>query len=210
MTIPFSILILTLNEEENLHRCLSVLDQCDDVVVLDSFSTDNTSIIAQKHQVRFYQREFDNYARQRNYGLSDISYKHKWLLMVDADEIVPTELIQEIVKVIEDKQASKNLYCMRRKDHFLGKWIKRSSGYPTWFGRLMKIGCVRVEREINEEYVTEGGVGYLENHLLHFPLIRDFQHGWKSIIVIQQWRQNSLLREVLHYLHSRRFSPIIL
>ena len=96
MNANISVLILTLNEEKNLANCLESLRWCDDVVVLDSFSIDNTKTIAQKYGAGFFQRKFDNYANQRNYGLSDIVYKHPWILMVDADEIVPPELVHEI------------------------------------------------------------------------------------------------------------------
>lgn len=171
--MPISILILTLNEEKNLARCLPSLSWCGDVVILDSFSTDNTQQLAKEHGVRFFQRCFDNYAAQRNFGLNEITYKNDWLLMVDADEVVPLELVTEVNRVVEN-QADNTIFRMRRKDHLLGQWIKRSSGYPTWFGRLLKIGSVRVERAINEEYVTDGGVGYLENHLLHYPFNKGF------------------------------------
>jgi glycosyltransferase involved in cell wall biosynthesis len=167
MTI--SVLILTLNEEDNLPLCLSSLAWCDDVVILDSYSDDHTEKISIKAKARFFQRQFDNYAAQRNYGLNSISYKYDWLLMVDADETVPVELVEEMRNAIEHDDTDTTIYRMRRKDHFLGKWIKRSSGYPTWFGRLVKIGEVQVEREINEEYVTDGKIDFLQEHLFHYP-----------------------------------------
>jgi glycosyltransferase involved in cell wall biosynthesis len=174
MNTQVSVLILTLNEQLNLPRCLESLDWCDDIVVLDSFSTDDTKEIAQNHGVRVFYRKFDNYASQRNFGLNDIEYRHDWLLMVDADEVVPEELVNEIERVLREDISSKTLYRMRRKDHLMGKWIKHSSGYPTWFGRLLKIGSVKVERTINEEYITDGDVGYLENHLHHYPFNKGF------------------------------------
>lgn len=164
-----SVLILTLNEEKNLPVCLPSLKWCDDVVVLDSYSEDTTEELAIAAGARFVQRKFDNYAAQRNYGLNDVDYKHDWLLMVDADEAVPAELVTEMQDILKGAAPRTTIYRMRRKDHFLGKWIKHSSGYPTWFGRLIKIGSVRVEREINEEYVTDGVVGYLQEHLHHYP-----------------------------------------
>jgi glycosyltransferase involved in cell wall biosynthesis len=170
----FSVIILTLNEQDNLDNCLSALQNCNDIVILDSFSTDRTEEISRAYGARFFQRRFDNYAAQRNYGLNEITYKHGWLLMVDADEVVPPELIAEMQRVVENKGDDNTIFRMRRKDHFLGQWIKRSSGYPTWFGRLLKIGFVRVERAINEEYVTDGEVGYLENHLYHYPFNKGF------------------------------------
>ncbi|MCP3932536.1 MAG: glycosyltransferase family 2 protein [Bacteroidetes bacterium] len=163
-----SVLILTLNEEKNLPVCLPSLSWCDDVVVLDSFSTDQTQQIATRAGVRFFQRRFDNYAAQRTYGLNEIAYQHPWLLMVDADEIWPEELIKEIEIEITKQENKICLYRFRRKDFFMGQWLKRSTGYPTWTGRLLKLGHVKVERNINEEYNTCGQVGFLKGHYHHF------------------------------------------
>lgn len=174
MTTNISVLILTLNEEANLLRCLESLKWWDDIVVLDSFSTDKTVAIARQHGVQVVQRKFDNYAAQRNFGLHEIRYANPWVLMVDADEVVSPELAQEIRQVLRSGDVDTFLYRMRRKDFFLGKWIRRSSGYPTWFGRLVKIGHVRVERAINEEYVTDGQIGYLKGHLYHYPFNKGF------------------------------------
>ena len=123
-----SLLILTLNEECNLRRCLDSLTWCDDIVVLDSFSTDATESIAGDYHCRFVQRVFDNYAAQRRFGLNDITYKHPWVLMVDADEILTKELYQEIQTTVTNCGDDIVLFRFRRKDHFLGKWIKHSSG----------------------------------------------------------------------------------
>ena len=157
-----SALILSLNEDINLPNCLESLSWCDDIVVLDSYSTDRTEEIARSAGARFIQRKFDNYARHLNFGLSEIEYKHTWVLMVDAYEVVTPELAQEMgIKLVKDDDEM-CLFRVRRKDFFMGKWIRHSSGYPTWFGRLLKIGHVHVERAINEEYHTYGKVGYLQ------------------------------------------------
>ena len=170
-------LILTLNEESNLRRCLDSLSWCDDVVVLDSNSADRTVHIANEYGVRFIERPFDDYANQRNYGLNDIQYKNPWVLMVDADEEVSPDLASEIKLVLDHVKPEICLYRMRRKDYFFNKWIRHSSGYPTWFGRLARVGHVRVERAINEEYHTDGEIAYLEHHLLHYPFNKGF-HAW--------------------------------
>lgn len=169
-----SVLILTLNEEVNLPLCLGSLAWCDDVVILDSYSTDRTQEIAEAAGVRFIQRTFDNYASQRNYGLNEVEYKNSWVFMVDADELIPDDLVKELRSIIKKGNDDINLYRLRRKDFFLGKWIKHSSGYPTWFGRLLKVGHVRVERAINEEYVTDGKIGLLDSHLYHYPFNKGF------------------------------------
>ena len=89
--------------------------------------------------------------------------------MLDADERVDEEFVHELRSVVEQAENPITLYRMRRKDMFMGRWLKRSSGYPTWFGRVFRKGSVRVERAINEEYYTDGEVGLLDSHLLHFP-----------------------------------------
>lgn len=82
----FSILILTLNEESNISDCIDSVAWCDDVDVLDSFSSDRTCEIAKAKGARVYQREFDNFGRQRIFALDKISYKYQWLFHLDADE----------------------------------------------------------------------------------------------------------------------------
>jgi glycosyltransferase involved in cell wall biosynthesis len=167
--MPISILILSLNEEVNLAACLDSCSWCDDVVVLDSFSNDGTQDIAAAGGARFLQRRFDNYAAQRNAGLTEVSYKHPWVLMLDADERIPADLAEEMQRAVAAADPGTALFRMRRKDFFMGRWLRRSSGYPTWFGRLVRLGRVRVEREINEEYLADGKVLHLKSHLFHYP-----------------------------------------
>jgi glycosyltransferase involved in cell wall biosynthesis len=164
-----SILILTLNEEINIAECIDSCAWSDDIVVFDSMSTDRTCEIAAGKGARVCQRQFDNYAAQRNAALTSVTYMNPWVLMVDADERVPQDLAAEIARCVASVASDIAMFRMRRKDFFLGKWLKRSSGYPTWFGRLVRIGSVRVEREYNEEYIADGRVEHLQAHLEHLP-----------------------------------------
>jgi len=166
-----SVIILTSNEEINIGGCLESLSWADDVVVLDSLSCDRTVAIAEEYGARVIKRRFDGYASQRNFGLQ-LEFKYDWILMIDADERICPDLHKEIVEEVNRKDNPICLYRVRRKDHFFGKWIKHSSGYPTWFGRVFRKGCVTVEREINEEYHTNGEVGFLHEHLTHYPFNR--------------------------------------
>ena len=163
-----SILILTFNEEINLPCCLESISWSDDIVVFDSYSTDQTVEIAKKAGVRVFQRRFENYAAQRNAALTEVKYKYPWVLMVDADERWPQEVFNEIQKVVSNSQDT-SLYHFLRKDMFMGRWLKRSAGYPTWAGRLVKLGEVSVQREINEEYWTAGKKGFMKSHFIHYP-----------------------------------------
>jgi glycosyltransferase involved in cell wall biosynthesis len=164
-----SVLILTLNEEINLVECIDSCAWSDDIVVFDSFSTDRTCEIAAAKAVRFVQRKFDNYAAQRNAALTQVPYKHPWVLMVDADERTPMDLVREMTAAVAMADSDVALFRMRRKDYFLGRWLRRSSGYPSWFGRLVRVGRVRVEREVNEEYIADGKIAHLGAHLHHYP-----------------------------------------
>ncbi|HEY2679117.1 MAG TPA: glycosyltransferase family 2 protein [Steroidobacteraceae bacterium] len=166
-----SVLILTLNEEANIGECIDSCAWTDDIVVLDSLSQDRTREIALARGARVVERAFDNYAAQRNAALG-IPYKHSWVLMVDADERVPQDLATEIAARVAGADPETVQFRMRRKDFFMGRWLRRSSGYPTWFGRLMRIGRVRVEREVNEEYVGDGTALHLDAHLHHYPFNR--------------------------------------
>ena len=161
-------LILTLNEENILAKCLNSLDFVDEILVFDSFSTDKTVNIAKSFKARVVQRTFDNYSNQRNAALSYVNPDSRWVLMIDADEIVEEDLKNEIIYVT-NLENNISLYSVRRKDMFREKWLKYSSGYPTWFPRLFKNNTVTVHREINEEYITTGDQSRLKNHLIHFP-----------------------------------------
>jgi len=169
-------MILTFNEEANLPRCLASLKWCDDIVVIDSYSSDRTEQIALKHGARVIHHNFDGFANQRNFGLREISYKHSWALMLDADEEVPDPLAREMALQVTACAPETCLFKMRRKDYLLGRWIKRSSGYPTWFARLVRVGRVSgVQSGHGEEYYTDGSVGLLENCLYHYPFNKGFQ-----------------------------------
>ncbi|MDO8550050.1 MAG: glycosyltransferase family 2 protein [Ignavibacteria bacterium] len=172
----YSVVILTYNEVVNIGECLNSIKHSNDIVILDSYSTDNTLTIADKYRVRVYRRKFDNYASQRNYALNEIEYKNRWLLMLDADERLTEDFEQELLSELNGISGKVSLIRFRRKDFLLGKWLKRSSGYPTWFGRILKIGSVRIEREINEEYHTEGDVKFLKEHILHFPFNKGLEY----------------------------------
>jgi glycosyltransferase involved in cell wall biosynthesis len=169
-----SVLILTLNEEANLPYCFDKLAWCDDVVVLDSFSNDATGKIAGDRGARFYQREFDDFASQRNYGLHEIDYRHDWVLMLDADEEVTPELVEEMNQAVRSAGEDYAIFRMRRKDFLFGQWMRRCNAYPTWFGRLVRPESVEVVRAVNEEFHANGQVGQLDGHLLHYSYAGGF------------------------------------
>lgn len=194
-----SVLILTFNEEVNLPDCLASVAWSDDLVVFDSFSSDRTIEIARASGARVVQRLFDNYAAQRNAALNEVSYRHPWVLMLDADERVTPALSREIETVLARASKDMGLFRVRRQDFFLGHWFKHSSGYPTWFGRLIRVGRVTIHREINEEYYTDGKVGFLSEHVVHYPFNKGIAHWYERHNRYSSMEASALVREVEGY-----------
>jgi glycosyltransferase involved in cell wall biosynthesis len=193
--VSVSVLILTLNEEINIPDCLKSVSWSDDIVVFDSYSSDHTVEIAKKFGARVIQRKFDNYASQKNAALTEVKYKYPWVLLVDADERWLQEIFIEIQSAIE-KNGDITLYHFRRKDMWQGRWLKRCTGYPTWFGRLVKLGKVSVKREINEEYHTIGEKGYLKSHFIHFPFTKGITFWFERHNRYSSMEAEALIREM--------------
>lgn len=98
-----------------------------------------------------------------------------------------------------------SLFHVRRKDYWFERWLRRSSGYPTWFGRLIRVGRVKVEREINERYVADGESGFLKEHLLHYPFNKGITHwiarhnqysSMEAVALAEERRQKVLVRRL--------------
>jgi glycosyltransferase involved in cell wall biosynthesis len=166
--IPVSVLILTLNEADNIMRCIRSLSWCDDIVVLDSFSTDGTVERARECGARVYQREFDNFAGQRNHALDQVDFKHDWILHLDADEVVTPALAQEMAAKIKDPRIA--AYRLASKLMFKGKWLRFSGMYPCYQVRLGRKDRLRFEQvgHGQRETVDCGAVGTLEEPYVHY------------------------------------------
>jgi len=104
--MPASVFIQTLNEEQNLPRCLRSVSWSDDIVVLDSFSSDQTLDIAKRSGARVFQRKYDGRANNQNWAVENIDFKYPWVWYVDADEVTTPELAREIQAVTSDVMRS--------------------------------------------------------------------------------------------------------
>lgn len=155
MAANFSILILTRNEAENLPGCLKSVAWSDDVVVLDSYSTDQTTTVAATHGAKVFQRDFDDFAGQRNFALDQIPFKHRWVFHLDADERFNEELRLECERVIQEDLFS--AFFVPNRIIFLGRWIRYCTRYPYPQVRLLKIG---------EAWFAKAGHGQREDRAL--------------------------------------------
>ena len=167
-----SVMILTLNEETNLRECLASLAWSDDIVVFDSFSTDQTCAIAEAAGARVVQRKFDNWSAHQNWAVTNIGFKHPWVLYMDADERCTAELRAEVLASARAGSAHA-AYRIRRKDYFMGRWLKHAQLYPTWLVRLFRPEKIRYERLVNPVATVDGSIGELSGHIDHYP----FSHG---------------------------------
>jgi len=161
-----SVMIFTLNEETNLPNCLDSLNWCDDVIVVDSFSTDTTKQIAEQRNVRYFSNVFEGFGTQRNWALDNIDTKYSWILILDADERVPLELVEEMSKKIVEVDGPV-AYRVRRRFYMWGRWLRRSGLYPTWVVRLVKKGSIRYANAGHAETQSvKGEMGALESDLI--------------------------------------------
>jgi len=163
---------LTLNEEINIAACLAALSWCDDVVVLDSFSTDQTRAIAESHGARVVCRTFDNWSAHQNWAVTNIPFCNPWVLYLDADERCDAGLREEILQRAR-ADAPESAFRVRRKDIFMGRWLKHAQLYPTWLVRVFRPQRIRYERLVNPVALVDGPTGELSGHITHYP----FSHG---------------------------------
>lgn len=127
MQIQLSVVIITFNEEKNIRRCLdSVKAIADDIVVVDSFSTDNTRVICEEREVRFIEHAFDGHIEQKNWAITQAKYPY--VLSLDADEALTPQLTQAIQKIKSNWEHDG--YVFNRLTNFCGAWIKHCGWYP--------------------------------------------------------------------------------
>ena len=165
--IPITVIIFTLNEEIHLPSCFNSLTWCDDIIVVDSFSTDNTETLCQSHGARFFQNKFTGFGQQRNWALDNTSPKYAWILILDADERVTPALVDEMATVASRDPEGIGAYRLRRRFYMWGQWLRYSSLYPSWVVRFIHIDRVRyINRGHAESQDVRGEVKDLAHDLI--------------------------------------------
>lgn len=179
-------IILTKNEELNIERCIkSINKRIKKIIVLDSYSNDRTIEIAKKLGAKVYQHKFENYALQFNYALDNLKIDTKWVFRLDADEVVPESLLNEIEKKIKvHSNDDINGFLMKYKLIFMGKFLKHGGCYPFVKMTVFKKDYGRFEeRDFGEHVVlNEGKYDTFKNDCLHYDFkdINSFieKHNW--------------------------------
>ena len=161
-----SVIVVTLNEERNIERCLRSVAWADDIVLVDSFSTDRTLELARAFTSNIHQFEYPGYSKQVERGIQRAL--HDWVLILDADEEVSTELAGSIREVIDSTEAKEG-YFVNRKVQVFGKWILHSGWYPDWQFRLARKATIVAEhQEVHGAFTTRGQQGNLRGELFHY------------------------------------------
>ena len=178
--IQLSVVIITLNEEKNIARCLdSVKDIADEIVIVDSYSTDNTEAICKSYGARFIQHAFAGYIEQKNYALSQTKFKH--VLSLDADEALSDKLKASILQIKSNFKADG--YTMNRLTNYGGKWIHHSGWYPDVKLRLFDqrkgewTGLIVHEKF---EVYKDGKIEHLKGNILHYSYHSSQDHRKQS------------------------------
>jgi len=162
-----SAIVVCFNEEDRLEDCLKSVFWCDEIVVVDSFSTDGTPEIARRYATRFEQREWAGYRDQKAYAHSLAT--QKWVLLIDSDERVTENLHKEMLQAMAADQGEFAAYAIPRLVYYLGRWWRRGGWYPDYDVRLFRRdratwGGV----DPHEKIIVDGKVRRLQHPLHHY------------------------------------------
>ena len=170
----FSACLITLNEEHNLPRALASLEGiADEIVVVDSGSTDRTEEIAKEHGAAFLHRAWTNYGDQKNFAAAQAS--QEWIFSMDADEELSSNLQSSLLEW-KKRDAEFEVYEVSRRTWYLGAWIRHSGWYPDFQRRLYRRDAARFSGRIHEALRFEGEPGRLSGDLLHYTVRTFAEH----------------------------------
>jgi len=191
---PISVVIITFNEEQNIGRCIDAIREiADDIVLVDSFSTDRTVEIAESKGARIVKHIFEGHIEQKNFAITQAKYHH--ILSIDADELPDEKLVEELNKVKQHWNADG--YSFNRLNNYCGKWIKHGAWYPDiklrlWDSRKGKWNGLNPHDKF---VLTEGcTTKHLNGNLLHYSYRNISEHKQKidyfSSIAAKAYYQN--------------------
>jgi len=162
--LPLTVAIITLNAASQLGACLEGVAFADEILLVDSGSTDDTLEVAARHGARVEIKEWLGFGRQKAYAVS--MARNDWVLCLDADERVSERLARSIREAMATQRY--RAYRMPRRNRFLGRWLAHGEGYPDWSLRLFhRAHASWSSDEVHEAVLTTADVGQLEGDLLH-------------------------------------------
>lgn len=162
--VPLSVVLITFNAGQQLAACLESVSFAEDIVVVDSASTDDTVEIAVRYRARVLQHEWQGFGPQKNFAVRQARYD--WVLCIDADERVSPELALAIQTELSTLQY--HAYRLVRCNRFMGRWLRHGEGYPDWTLRLFNRQYAQWSDDtVHEKVLYQGEIGKLHGDLLH-------------------------------------------
>lgn len=185
--VPLTILVPIKNEANNLPRCLASVTWADQVFVVDSHSKDGSAAIAESLGASVVQFDFNGtWPKKKNWALDNLPFRHEWVFILDADEVLPPEAEAEIRAIVTDPNNPHAGYWINRRFMFMGKWL-RHAYYPNWNLRLFRHRLGRHEKiteaptasgdnEVHEHVLVAGSAGHLKIEMAHhaYPSVEVF------------------------------------
>jgi glycosyltransferase involved in cell wall biosynthesis len=178
--LPISLVVITMNEEENLRRCLAAADFCTEFVVVDSGSTDGTLVVAEQFGARVFHRTWNGYGEQKNFGCEQAA--QPWILCIDADEVI-TEELQASIRTAFQSEPRTDGFDINRHGVYAGKVINHSGWYPQWRTFLYRKGAAvwgGMEPHVIVQF-TGSGKSKLTGDLMHYTYRTIDEHLRKNI-----------------------------
>jgi len=182
--------IITFNEEKNIKSCLESIQWLDEIIVVDSFSTDRTVEICRQYTDRVLQRRWPGHVRQKQFALEQAT--GDWILCLDADEQLSPEAAQEIREKILQGAPAADGYIFPRQSYYLGRWICHGGWYPDSKLRLVRRGRARWGGDDpHDKLIVTGKTENITGRILHY-VYRDISHQLKTVdsfstISARQW-----------------------
>ncbi|MCU0978008.1 MAG: glycosyltransferase family 2 protein [Pirellulaceae bacterium] len=170
--MSLSVVIICRNEAVNIRRCLASVAWCDDVLVVDDFSTDETGEIASSRGARVLQHLFTSFAEQRNWALEHGGLRNEWVLMLDADEAATPAFQRDLAECVAAADEQTAAFAVCRKTMLDGRWLKYSDGFPVWIMRVIRRGRARFASSGHGEVPVppvEGRVLRVREPIVHDP-----------------------------------------
>jgi glycosyltransferase involved in cell wall biosynthesis len=190
--LPLSVIVTTFNEEINIVECLQSVAFADEVLLVDSYSTDRTLELARQFPVTVLQREYYGSAAQKNWSLDRVS--HDWVLIIDADERVPEDLAREILGVLASPPRVSGFY-IRRQNVFVDKVIRHSGWSTDKVVRLFRRDKGRYpNRRVHADLEIEGPIPVLRHAFLHYTF-RSFDQYFKKFLNYAEWGAAQAFRD---------------
>lgn len=161
---PFSVVLITLNAAQHLEGCLASVQFADEILIVDSGSTDSTLDIAAKFNAKVIQQSWLGFGKQKDFAVKQAAYD--WVFCIDADEKVSEKLCVSIEKALLDPEYQ--TYMMPRRNRFMDKWLSHGEGYPDWSLRLFnRTVAYWSDDDVHEKVICTTAIGRLEGDLLH-------------------------------------------